>query len=105
MAKKKQHTVWREDGILGILVLALWSAGRIADVVSASSLYALLHVLVFIYASILIVRWTRAKGTRPLWEVMLYVYVCLALIASLYFVAYNFALSTPIEQASSPSSH
>ena len=97
MAKKSQQkTSWKENGILGILVLLLWSMGRLTRIFAFNeTLYFAMHVVVFGFAVILIVRFLRARHMRPMWELLLYVYVCVALGASLYY-AVNTQLAAPL---------
>lgn len=111
MKRRIQGSVdWKADKWLAGSIIVLWSLGRIINpllrtsenasyslgsVLAISTLcYAVLHAAIFIYTSTLLARSVARNGVLPrgkaLWELLLYVYVLLALAISLYFIAFEF---------------
>lgn len=99
------------DYALAALVFVLWSVGRIilpvlrtsvktmgepsTVLVSATTLYIVLHALVFSFALWLFVAKLPKlfkQGIRETawWQPALYLYVLVATVASLYLIAYEF---------------
>lgn len=98
------------DVKLALGIIFLWSVGRVLNplrhlasqsaqgvgfVLNAGTVfYVLLHLGVFVYCCMLIWGYVRKNGIishkRSGWELLLYIYVLLSILVSLYFIAYEF---------------
>jgi len=95
--------------LLAIAIFVLWSIGRVLNPIlraiehvpeqgpgpllsAATTIYVILHAALFAYTTqcaIFLARRRKLHG-RVLWEFVFYIYILLALLASLYFIAYEF---------------
>jgi|GEM_PF-2946226 len=100
------EVLWREQGLLGLGIVLLWSYGRIVNPLTqvayasghislplqlAMGLYVLMHLVLFVYSAMLLARaYRRSRSTRRSWALGLSAYVCVSLVVSLYFLGYQY---------------
>lgn len=95
----------QSDAKLALSVIVLWSLGRIINplryiaetnnqqigglLMAATVVYVLLHIGIFIYCGVLIMRALRSRARRNPWELVLYAYVLIALLVSFSFILFE----------------
>lgn len=98
--------------VLALAIFVLWSIGRVVNPALRAAArsaeeyvplfgwvmgtYVALHGVIFAYTLVLLwrLRGRRLQGAT-LWSLLLYIYVLLALLVSVYFIAYEFGVLSP----------